>query len=212
MLASIISAAMVAAAGQTTPAAMPTVQPAVETAPVPAAAPPAIATRTIPHDTPVELMATVEVSTANVVAGTRFKLRVNRPIDIDGRTVVPVGAWAYGEVLSADESGSLGKSGRMTARLLYLQLGDVQIPMEGDVSEKGRGAGSAVGAVLLGGWIGLFHRGNNAKIKAGETVMGFISQDATLDVSGPVAKLVSLGAKADPSSGGTPPAPAAAVK
>lgn len=211
MLASIISAAMVAAVGQTTPAAMPTVQPAVETAAVPATAP-AVVTRTIPHDTPVELMATVEVSTADVVAGTRFKLRVNQPIDIDGRTVVPVGAWAYGEVLSADESDSLGKSGRMTARLLYLQLGDVQIPLEGDVSEKGRGAGSAVGAVLLGGWIGLFHRGNNAKIKAGEIVMGFISQDATFDLSGPVAKLVSLGTKAGASSGSNPPAPAAAAK
>lgn len=198
MIASFISVAALAAAGQVAPTAAPVAQPAVATtAATPEAAPKVTtSTVTIPHDTPVELMATLEVSTADVTPGTRFKLRVNQPIEIDGRVVVPVGSWATGEVLTAEESGELGQSGKMTAQLLFLQLGDAQIPLEGDVKEKGRGAGSVTSAILLGGWMGVFHRGNNAKIKAGEIVMGFVSQDVSLDLSGPAAKLVSIGPSA----------------
>ena len=138
------------------------------------------------QDTPIELMATKEVSTADVTAGTRFKLRVNKPVVMDGKTVIPVGAVAYGEVTDAIDSGGLGKSGRMTAKLLYVQTGDAQILLSGDVSAKGTGAGSAGLAILFTGWAGFFHRGNNAKIKAGEILTGFIADDAWLDVVGTI--------------------------
>lgn len=147
-----------------------------------AAAAPSVTAILIQRDTPVELMATREVSTANVTPGTRFKLRVNKPILIQDKPVVPAGAWAFGEVVTAQDSGGLGKSGRMTARLLYLQLGDAQIPLEGQTSAKGTGAGSAGVAVLFTGIVGFFHRGNNAKIKAGELLNGFVSEDVWLDV------------------------------
>lgn len=135
------------------------------------------------QDTPLELMAVKEVSTADASAGTRFKLRVNKPVTMEGKVVIPVGAWAFGEVVDAIDSGGLGKSGRMTARLLYVQTGDAQIPLSGDVSAKGTGAGSAGLAILFTGWAGFFHRGNNAKIKAGEILTGFIAEDTWLDLS-----------------------------
>jgi hypothetical protein len=136
------------------------------------------------QDTPVELMAISEVSTARVTPGTVFKLRVNRAIEVDGRVVVPVGTRAYGEVITARDAGGLGKSGRMTARLLHIELGDVKIPLEGEMSAKGTGAGSAGVAILLAGWAGFFHRGNNAKIKAGEILAGFVARDVLLNVDG----------------------------
>lgn len=132
------------------------------------------------RDTPVELMATKEVSTADVVAGTRFKLRLNKPIIVDGLTTIPVGTWAHGEVITASDSGGLGKSGKMTARLLYLEYGANQIPLEGELSAKGHGAGSAGAAIIFAGVAGLFHRGNNAKIKAGEIINAFVAQDTPL--------------------------------
>lgn len=211
MITNFICAAVLAAAGQaaTAPVAQPAVATMAPSTPVPQTAD---GTLTIPQDTPVELMATIEISTADVKPGTRFKLRLNRPVEVDGRLIVPVGASAVGEVLTAKDSGGLGKSGKMTARLLFLQLGDVQIPLEGDVVEKGRGAGSAGSAILLGGLVGLFHRGNNAKIKAGEIVMGFVSQDVILDVSSPTAKLVSVSSKKPAPAGGSPAAPAVESK
>ena len=140
----------------------------------------AIAPAVIRIDTPVELMATKEVSTADVTAGTRFKLRLNKPVTVaDGQTI-PVGTWAHGEVVSAIDSGGLGKSGKMTARLLYLEYGANKIPLEGEISTKGNGAGSAGAAVIFAGVAGLFHRGNNAKIKAGEIVNAFVAEDTIL--------------------------------
>jgi hypothetical protein len=209
MIASFMCAAALAAAGQAAPVAQPAIATMAASTPVPQAA---SETLTIPQDTPVELMATIEISTADVKPGTRFKLRLNQPVEVDGRLIVPVGASAVGEVLTAKDSGGLGKSGKMTARLLFLQLGDVQIPLEGEVVEKGRGAGSAGSAILLGGLVGLFHRGNNAKIKAGEIVMGFVSQDVVLDVSRPTAKLVSVSSKRSAPLGGNFAVPAAENK
>ncbi|CAN5687360.1 hypothetical protein BH11PSE6_BH11PSE6_25390 [soil metagenome] len=147
-----------------------------------------VATATLAQDTPVELMAPTEVSTARATAGTVFKLRVNRAIEVDGRVIIPIGTTAFGRVVNATDSGGLGKSGRMTARLMHIQLGEAEIPLEGELSAKGTGAGSAGVAILFTGWAGFFHRGNNAKIKAGEILTGFIAQDVTLDLSTPVAR------------------------
>jgi hypothetical protein len=140
-------------------------------------------TITIPRDTPVELMAFSEVSTASAKPGQRFKLLVNRAISISGRQVIPLGTPAYGEVISAVDSGGLGKTGKMSARLLHIDLSGVEIPLDGETSAKGTGAGSAGVAVLFAGLAGLFHRGNNAKIKAGEIIAGFVAEDVTLAVS-----------------------------
>jgi len=141
------------------------------------------------RDTPVELMAPTEVSTDHAKPGTRFKLRVNKPVVVNGRTIVPVGTPAYGEVVTASASEALGVSGKMTARLIAIRLGEVEIPLDGQVSAKGTGAGSAGMAILFTGVAGLFHRGNNAKIKAGELVTGFVAHDIALDVSGPSPRL-----------------------
>ena len=111
----------------------------ISEATLPVAAPPeavAIAPTIVRIDTPVELMATKEVSTADVTAGTRFKLRLNKPVVVTEGLIIPVGTWAHGEVVSASDSGGLGKSGKMTARLLYLEFGANKIPLEGEISTK----------------------------------------------------------------------------
>ncbi|SFP47146.1 hypothetical protein [Sphingomonas rubra] len=138
---------------------------------------------TLAQDTPVELMAIAEVNTDKAKPGDPIRFRVNRAIQVDGRTVVPVGTPAFGQVVSATDAGGLGKSGRMTAKLVRVQLGDVDIPLEGAMSAKGTGAGSAGVAVLFAGLAGLFHRGNNAKIKAGEIVAGFVGEDVVLNLA-----------------------------
>ncbi len=152
----------------------------------------------IRRDTPVVLMAISEVSTATAAAGTRIKLRVQQPLSVDGRIIVPVGTPAFGTVVAAEDSGGLGKSGRMTARLQHIRLGDAEIPLDGDVSAKGTGAGSAGVAVIFTGVVGLFHRGNNAKIKAGEILSAFVSEDVLLDLTSNPIKRVA------PTASGTP--------
>lgn len=142
---------------------------------------------TLPQDTPVELMAPSEVSTADAAPGQMFRLRVNKPVEVGGRVVVPVGTPAFGQVISSVDAGGLGKSGRMTAKLLSIRLGETEIPLEGEMSAQGTGAGSAGVAVLFTGVVGLFHRGNNAKIKAGEILSGYVARDTPIPMSAPSA-------------------------
>ncbi len=160
-------------------------------APVVTAAP--ASTITIKRDTPVQLMATKEINSGDSNAGAGFRLRLNEAITVDGKVVVPVGAWAIGEVTSSKESGGLGKSGQMHTRLKFLELRGVEIPLQGEMAIKGQGAGSAGAAILFSGVAGLFHRGNNAKIKAGELVHGFVSEDVILEISGDTLRRVYPG-------------------
>lgn len=148
------------------------------------------------RDTPVVLLAPSEVRSDKAAAGTLFKLRVQQPISVGGDVVVPVGTTAFGQVVSAQGSGGLGKNGTMDVKLRYIQLGDARIPIEGEKAAKGVGAGSAAMAVLFVGVTGLFHRGNNAKIKAGELLSGFVSEDVTLDLSATPARRVDATAAA----------------
>jgi len=164
--------AVALALAQVTPAATPPVQHPYQTATF----------SVLRQDTPVELMATAEVNTDKAHPGDLIRFRVNRAIEINGRVAVPVGTPAFGEVTSSSDAGGLGKTGRMTAKLLRIQLGETAIPLEGEMAAKGTGAGSAGVAILLTGIAGFFHRGNNAKIKAGEIVAGFVGSDVVLSV------------------------------
>lgn len=138
----------------------------------------------VPKDTPVHLMTLTEVTTKTDTAGTRFKLRVNEDVIIDGSAVIPKGTLAWGEVTSAESSGNLGKSGRLTARLLFIELSGQRIPIEGDTSAKGKsGTAETVVGVLSLGLLGLFAKGNNAKIKAGEKSTAFVANDFILKVA-----------------------------
>jgi len=135
----------------------------------------------IPKDTPVHLMVLNEVSTKAHGVGHRFKLRVNKPIIIDGEIVIPVGATGWGEVTSAERSGNLGKSGKLQAKLLYVEVGNTNVAIDGETADKGNsGTGETVLGVIGLGLFGLFAKGNNAKIKAGEMMTAFTTEDTIL--------------------------------
>lgn len=135
----------------------------------------------IPKDTPVHLMTLTEVTTKTDDVGHRYKLRVDKDVQIDGTTIIPVGTLAWGEVTSAESSGNLGKGGSLTARLLYVELNGQQIPISGDTASTGRTAtAETVVSVLSIGLLGLFAKGNNAKIKAGEKTTAFVAEDTIL--------------------------------
>jgi hypothetical protein len=165
-------------------AANPPVPAAVAT-PAAMATPATGTTRTIivPRDTPVQLMVWNEVSTKDRGVGYLFKLRVQAPVVIDGATVIPTGATAWGEVTSAQRSGAVGRGGELGARLVGVDVGGRRIRLEGETTTKGHNAkGEVIAAVVGLGVLGLLMRGNNAKIKAGELMTGFIVEDTPVAV------------------------------
>lgn len=136
----------------------------------------------IPRDTPVRLMVLNEVSTKDHAAGHRFPLRVNEAVVVDGRELIPVGATAWGELTDAEKSGNVGKRGKLEATLSHIDLDGRSIPLEGGTTSDGKsGKGETILGVLAMGPLGLFAKGNNAKIKAGEMMTAFVSEDVVLD-------------------------------
>ena len=136
----------------------------------------------IPRDTPVHLMVVNEVSTKDHEPGHRFRLRVDKPVVIDGQEVIAVGTTAWGELTEAKSSGNTGKRGSLAAKLSHVELAGKEIPLEGDTSAEGKsGKGETILGVLALGPLGLFAKGNNAKIKAGERMTGFVAEDFVLE-------------------------------
>ncbi|KWV91817.1 hypothetical protein [Erythrobacter sp. YT30] len=155
----------------------------------------------IPRDTPVRLMVLTEVSTKDHQPGHRFRLRVNEPVLVDGREVIPVGAFAWGELLSAEKSGNVGKSGKLSARLLYIEYDGLEIPLDGETQSEGKsGKGETILGVLAAGPLGLFAKGNNAKLKAGEKMTAFIAEDVSFGGDDPVEPVAGAQAQIETAS------------
>lgn len=133
--------------------------------------------------TPVKLMVLKEVDSRTARPGDRFKLRVDQPVSSNGVVAIPVGTTAWGEVLFVDGTGAAGGKGRLSARLLYLDLPSGRIPITGTQGTEGKAntAGLVLGVVSFG-LLGLLTRGGNAHFKAGDILTGYIErQPATAE-------------------------------
>lgn len=171
------SAFAAASALAQTPAAQPTA--VIATPAAPTSHP---GTLPVEQDTLVRLMVLNEVSTRTTKPGERFPLRVDENVVVAGVTVIPVGAKAWGEVLSAEASGVVGKSGKLNAKLLYVEVGADRVPLAGEAKSAGAGgtAETVLGVIGLGPF-GLLARGNNAKLKAGDIFNGYFAADMLFD-------------------------------
>lgn len=134
------------------------------------------------QSTPLRLMVLNEVSTRRAKPGDRFILRLDEPVVVDGVTIVPVGVKAWGEVLDAEKSGHGGRSGKLSARLVSLELGSQQIPISGENRSTGENGTTQIvlGALALGP-LALLARGNNARLKAGQIFSAYFETDMVYD-------------------------------
>jgi hypothetical protein len=146
------------------------------------AAPQTPATIVLPKGTMVRLMVTKEVNSRDNKPGDRFSLRVDEDVQVQGITIIPVGAKGWGELIDAAGTGGAGKSGKISARLLYVEAKGQRIDLEGQRQATGSGGtGNVVAGVLAFGVFGLFMKGNNASLKAGEILNGYTVTDANFE-------------------------------
>lgn len=133
----------------------------------------------LPPDTPVRLMILKEITSRTAHSGDRFKLRVDEPIFINGKAVVPVGTTAWGEIVSLEANGAAGKAGRLGAKLLWLELPDGRVPLKGEMKRKGGGNGDGLAMAIVGfGIFGLLNAGDSARFKAGDLFTAFVAEVA----------------------------------
>lgn len=133
--------------------------------------------------TPVQLRLMEEVTTKKKAAkvGQRFMLEVAAPVEINGMVVVPAGTPAWAEVTEVRNKGMWGKSGKLTARLLFLRVNGRQIRLTGSFDDKGvTGTAGVVGAVALVPVVGFFVTGTSAVFPKGGEVGAFIDEDVQL--------------------------------
>lgn len=136
----------------------------------------------VEEDTLIRLMVLNEVSTRTVKPGDRFLLRVDEAVAVDGVTVIPVGAKAWGEVLQTEKSGSVGKGGKLNARLLHVEVGGEAVPLAGESRAEGKKGTLQVGMAMIAlGPLALLAPGNNAKLKAGDIFNAYLAADMVFD-------------------------------
>jgi hypothetical protein len=181
----MIAAAAQAAAAKPAPDAPASAAPQLVVAPpsAPASSPRAIV---LPKDTMVRLMVLNEVNSHNARVGDRFVLRVDEDVSVGGIVLIPVGAKAWAEVTEVKENGAFGRSGKMGARLLYVEAAGSRIPVLGDQQSKGNAGGDRVAFAVVGfGPFGLLARGTQGKLKAGAIFNGYVGEERLFD---PAAK------------------------
>jgi hypothetical protein len=131
-------------------------------------------------------MVTREVNSRTAKVGDRFKLRVNAPVSVDGVAKIPVGAVAWGEIISVGESGSAGGRGRLGARLLSVETRWGPLALAGTSGTEGSSNTAGVVLGVIGfGLLGLLNKGGNATLKAGDIIKGYIAGRAA-PVSAPL--------------------------
>lgn len=142
--------------------------------------------------------------------GQHFQLSVVEPVKVGDQIVIPVGSPATGEITEVRNKGMWGKSGHLTANLLYVSVNGRQIRLTGTFDDKGvTGTGGVVAAVLLVPVVGFFTTGTSAKIDAGAQVKGFIGEDVPLVFAeatpAPAPMVVPAAAPAAPASQASTP-------
>jgi len=144
--------------------------------------PPDVPKLVLPKGTMVRLMVTKEVNSRDNHPGDRFVLRVDEDVQVEGVTLIPTGAKAWGELIGAEGTGGVGKSGKINARLLYVEAGSTKIDLEGRRQSTGSGGtGQVVASVIAFGPFGLLMKGNNASLKAGEILNGYTLADTPFE-------------------------------
>ncbi|WP_375195631.1 hypothetical protein [Sphingobium sp.] len=132
----------------------------------------------LPNGTGVQLVVVDEVSSKNSKAGDRFRLRVNAPVCAEGRIAIPVGATAWGEVMSSFKSSAGGTRGRLGWRLLHVETVWGPLALRGQQEIVGAYGGDSVAVgYYFFGISSFFIKGKNAGLRAGEVISGYIATD-----------------------------------
>lgn len=124
-----------------------------------------------------------ELTTERKVArvGQRFRMEIAEPLMLNGNIVIPSGSPVQGEITEVRNKGMWGKSGHITARVLYATVGGRQVRLSGTFDDKGvTGTAGVVGAVLLVPVAGFFVTGTSARIPSGSVAGAFLDEDISV--------------------------------
>jgi hypothetical protein len=165
---------------------------------VPIANPSGNAVMRVGTQVPLRLLHEITTQGKNLHVGDRVRMEVAEPVLVQGVAVIPAGTPAVGEITEVRNKGMWGKSGKFTARVLYLTVNGRQIRLSGGFDDKGVSGG--VGAVAVSAIVflpaGFFMTGTSAQLPAGTIVQGFVDEDVPLTIQSAVQAPLTVSAPA----------------
>jgi len=122
------------------------------------------------HQTPVHLKFAQTVSSADAKAGAEVNFEVTQDVVTNGYTVIPKGAIGVGEVTQAEPKRRMGRGGKLSVSVKYVQLGNKeQVPLH--YVQEGPSADQKVGKVVP------FMKGKDVTLEKGTEVTAYVSGD-----------------------------------
>jgi hypothetical protein len=129
---------------------------------------------TVPQGTLVQVRTSEAVASKRAKDGEPVQFTLIRDVAVGGVLAIPRGATLHGVITEVKNSGALGGSPELALKLVSLDLGGQNYPIDSDQfkvkgpNKAGRTAGSALGGAILGAIIGgAVGRGEGAAIGAG---------------------------------------------
>lgn len=130
--------------------------------------------------TPIQLETRDELTTEHkaLKVGQQIEMDVLQPVMLGDKVAIPAGSRAIAEVSTVRNKGMWGKSGGITARILYVEANGRQIRLNGSFNDRGEtGTAGVVASVALIPVAGFFVTGTSAKIAPGTHVTAFIGEE-----------------------------------
>ena len=132
-------------------------------------------------EVPLRIEENLDSNDKTLREGHQFRMTVANNVMLGNQVVIPAGSMAMGEITDLRRKGMWGKSGRITARVLYARVGDRMIRLTGTFDDKGvTGTAGVVGAIVFVPIAGFFLTGTSAKMPAGSGVKAFLDEDLTI--------------------------------
>ena len=150
----------------------------------------------IPAGTRLTVRLNEDLSTENRRKGSRFSARVEKPVTVDGRVVVPTGAMAYGTILEVKRNKRIDRpkiDGTLTSLMIHGREVPIVTDTVGAEGKRGGGlakvgagtligavAGSAVAGAAVGAGVAAVMKGSELVIPAGTVGEVAFRQDVVL--------------------------------
>lgn len=109
---------------------------------------------TVPQDTPIHVTLDQGVASDESRPGDHFEATVSEPVIVDGKTVIPQGAYAEGLVVDAQRSGRLKGRARLQLALESVSLNGQTYDVRTASSWRAGGAHKKRNIALIGGGAG----------------------------------------------------------
>lgn len=132
-------------------------------------------------EVPLRIEESLDSNDKTLREGHQFRMTVANNVMLGNQVVIPAGSMAMGEITDLRRKGMWGKSGRITARVLYARVGERMIRLTGNFDDKGvTGTAGVVGAIVFIPIAGFFLTGTSAKMPAGSGVKAFLDEDLVI--------------------------------